>query len=414
MTRPTSASLFDDDSDQDFPLAMALAQRKPTTKAERSFQQLVARIERKREELKQWQAYELRYNQRVADEVEPLRTQLRTDQRAMAGLVDELLSQPARGRTLGRVQRAKLVQLLMELVTELLADDDGDEALKALYDKYGEMSHDERRRAELEITEALLSDVLGIDVGDDHGASSPDELLQHAQRKMQESVDDHQREAKVRHRARGAKRAGANAARQSAAEVRREEAAREVSQSLRDVYRKLASALHPDREQNADARQRKTLLMQRVNQAYDASDLLTLLGLQLEIEQIDAAHLSSVTPQRLAHYNKILREQLGELESEVARHAESFRPGTGMSYGPMLTPATVDRDLSASIAQLRIILQELRQDLVAFRDPVLLRDKLKRYELHREVDAQTAIDALAQGLADDFGPARHGGKRRRR
>ncbi|MCC6193960.1 MAG: hypothetical protein IT518_05770 [Burkholderiales bacterium] len=413
MTRPTSASLFDDDADQDFPLAMALAQSKPTTKAERSFQQLVGKIERKREELKQWQAYELRYRQRVADEVEPLQAQLRTDQRQMAELIDELLSQPARGRTLGRVQRAKLTQLLMELVTELLADGDRDDALEALHDKYGEMSRDERRRAELEITEALLADVLGIDIDDDHNASTSDELLEHATRKLGERVEADRRQAEDRHRARESKRAGANAANRDAAAAKREQAAKEVSQSLRDVYRKLASALHPDREQDADARQRKTLLMQRVNRAYDASDLLTLLGLQLEIEQIDAAHLSSVTPQRLAHYNKILREQLAELESEVERHARPFRQGADMFSNAMLTPAAVDRDLSESVAQLQLVLRELREDLVAFRDPALLRDRLENYELVTDAEAPAVLDALLQDFAGLL-PARRGKKRRRR
>jgi hypothetical protein len=39
--------------------------------------------------------------------------------------------------------------------------------------------------------------------------------------------------------------------------------------------------------------------MQRVSQAYEATDPLTLLGLQLEIEQIDATHLSSAGAWRL-------------------------------------------------------------------------------------------------------------------
>src|ERR1019366_7485439 len=193
---------------------------------------------------------------------------------------------------LGRVQRAKLRQVLMNLVTGLLQDGN-DESLAALRDKYSDVSDEQRRRSEMDLTEALLNDVFGLEVDADHGATSAEELLQHAQRKMQERAD--------RPCDRIARRSKASAAKAEAARAQREQAAREVSQSLREVYRKLVSALHPDREPDADARQRKTLLMQRVNQAYDGNDLLTVLGLQLEIEQIDAAHLSSVPPQRLAH-----------------------------------------------------------------------------------------------------------------
>ena len=42
----------------------------------------------------------------------------------------------------------------------------------------------------------------------------------------------------------------------------------ETSLSIREVYRKLVSALHPDREPDPQERARKTALMQRVNQAY--------------------------------------------------------------------------------------------------------------------------------------------------
>ena len=75
-----------------------------------------------------------------------------------------------------------------------------------------------------------------------------------------------------------------------AQEVRQQELVQDASRSLRAVYRQLASALHPDREQDERERQRKTRLMQRVNVAYGKQDLLQLLTLQLEIEQIDHTH----------------------------------------------------------------------------------------------------------------------------
>src|ERR1039458_3991037 len=105
MAIPTTASLFDDGLDKDFGLVEVLARTKPITKAQQDFQRLVTRIELKREQLKQWQAYALRYNQRLVGEMEPLRNQLRTGQRQMAALIDELLSQPMPARRLGRGHR---------------------------------------------------------------------------------------------------------------------------------------------------------------------------------------------------------------------------------------------------------------------------------------------------------------------
>ncbi len=71
-------------------------------------------------------------------------------------------------------------------------------------------------------------------------------------------------------------------ARQLAAEARRATAEKEVSQTIRDVYRKLAGALHPDRPSDELSEERKTALMQRVNQAYDSRNLLELLDIGAE------------------------------------------------------------------------------------------------------------------------------------
>ncbi len=78
--------------------------------------------------------------------------------------------------------------------------------------------------------------------------------------------------------------------------------------------------------------------MQRVNHAYDEGDLLTLLTLQLETEQIDAAHLARVSTARLGHYNKVLREQVRKLEHELAGITEHFAGSTGQVLA-VVTPA---------------------------------------------------------------------------
>jgi hypothetical protein len=405
MPTGTTASLFEsDEPPAGFSLVEMLAQSKPASKAQQNFQRLIGKIERKRELLKQWQGYELRYQQRVAAEVEPLRQQLRTRQRSMVELIDQLLSpapaaaargKPA-GQRLARVQQAKLHQLLMQLLAALLEEGD-DAALEALHDKYSDVSHAQMRQSEMDLTQALLEDVFGLDVGDDHGASDTEELLRHAHRKMQERAEQAEAEgAGARRQGAGSDpRAKAAAAKAQAAQVRRDQAAQAVSQSLRDVYRKLASALHPDREPDAAARARKTLLMQRVNQAYDANDLLTLLGLQLEIEQIDLAQLSAVPPQRLAHYNQVLREQLEELDGELARCMLPFQQAAG-SWSSAFTPAAADHSLNADIARLRATIRQIDNDLVVFRDPRALRDSLAHYPLE---DDAAGLDELTD-LAD--------------
>ena len=359
-------------------LVLTLAQSKPNSREQRQFQRLVTQIELKREQLKAWQAYSLRYNQRIYNELEPLRAQLRAEQQQMVALIDALLTRPNEGRPLGRVQRIKLRALLLNLLEGLL-EHTRDEALEAMHDRYSDVSHEQVRQSDMELTQTYLEEVMGLHIDADHGASSTEELLQYAHRKLQERATTEESHAQERPPIPGA----------------REEAAKEVRQSLREVFRRLVSALHPDREPDAHARQRKTLLMQRVNQAYEANDLLTLLGLQLEIEQINTADLSAVSRERLGHYNQILREQLAELDVELEHCTAQFRQSLDRSRGRSLTIADVDRDLSAACARLSTVIRELRADLVVFRNPEQLRRSLKDFELQPEPDDLDDLEAFA-------------------
>jgi hypothetical protein len=401
----SSLPLFDDGPGKDLSVSEVLAQRKPADKAQQRFRKLVANIERKREELRQWQAYEQRYNQRVTSEFEPVRSELLQQQRQMAVLIDELLSQRGQSRRLSRLERAKLRDMLMTLLDAVLSQRD-DEALAVLREKHTRHSAKDQR-LEMELTESLLTEVLGLEVDENHRASSVEELLDHAHRKAQQRarfhrIDEHES-------GRRARRSDA----EDAARAKREQAAKEVNQSLRDVFRKLVSALHPDREPDSTERARKNQLMQRVNQAYEANDLLTLLGLQLEIEQIDATHLSSTSAERLSHYNQILREQLTRLEAELESIVEPYRELMGLWSGRALTVAEVDRKLTMDITQLREALRQLTQDLLEFRNPVQLRARLRQYDLDDEPGELEAIQAMME-IATMLGDHRPPRRPRRR
>src|SRR5205085_11816006 len=99
---------------------------------------------------------------------------------------------------------------------------------------------------------------------------------------------------------------------------RSEDSAQLARQALRDLYRKLASAVHPDRESDAARREEKNELMQRINQAYAANDLLSLFEIQIEIDQLDPEQIGNLGTQRLRQYNRLLSEQLEQLRSKLS------------------------------------------------------------------------------------------------
>ena len=86
---------------------------------------------------------------------------------------------------------------------------------------------------------------------------------------------------------------------------------------LRNMYRKLASALHPDRARDEAERIHKTALMGQVNAAHDAKDLLTLMRLQLLTQTpespTESAYTTSIPKDKLKQAIQQLQAQLHAL-----------------------------------------------------------------------------------------------------
>jgi hypothetical protein len=89
--------------------------------------------------------------------------------------------------------------------------------------------------------------------------------------------------------------------------------------SIRELYRKLASALHPDKESDANIRAEKTELMKKLNNAYRDNDIETLMAMQLELTQSESVDLVSD--------DEVLKLTLEHVKSQIAKlklQAEEF------------------------------------------------------------------------------------------
>lgn len=220
---------------------------------------------------------------------------------------------------------------------------------------------------------SMLETVLGVEL-DDIDMNSPDEVLD----RLQAHIEQDDAAQAAEHQARQAPRAPKKkTAKQIAAEARREEEEAQLSRSIREVYRKLASALHPDRESDPEERKRKTVLMQRVNEAYGKNNLLHLLELQLELEHIDQNAIDNLSEDRLRHYNKILREQVGELDDEIMFVEMAFKERYGLDPMASITPKNVMHGLTEDVFMLQEQIRSLKYDLVEFQDLGTLKAWLK-------------------------------------
>jgi hypothetical protein len=154
-----------------------------------------------------------------------------------------------------------------------------------------------------------------------------------------------------------------------------------ISQSIREVFRKLTSALHPDREQDPKERERKTEIMQRVNAAYTKKDLLRLLELQLEAEQIDQAHMNHIAEDRLKYINKVLKEQLDELLQEIAQVEFPFKLQLNLPPYLPLSPKRLMQQLADNIRGIKRDTAQLREELSAYQDLNALKASLKHFKI---------------------------------
>ncbi|MDT0499096.1 hypothetical protein RM530_17265 [Algiphilus sp. W345] len=363
--RPTQAGLFDDAPiDEAGRLVTIDLPKAALTPEQRRFNRLSEEIRKKRQQLAGWQAYLHDFAQRGAREHDPLAMTLHDLQKRVMHRLDRLLDRRC-GERLSRRQREVLRNHLLESLEEwLLPADSSVPELEAIYERHAGMSLDERRRMdreiELDLAQTVFGAVFGEDVVADHEAEDSESLFRHVDDKLrarqqeQEPVDDGDSK-------RRAKRAEAAATRRAAAE-------REASQSVRQIFRKLVSALHPDREADPAERERKTTLMARVNQAYESNDLLSLLSLQIEIEQIDAAHLAGTPKARIEQYNSVLREQSTSLDAEL--HALVAPVAMQMDVRRFLPRMNeLDRALNRRVSELRRWCKETEAELQALDDP---------------------------------------------
>ena len=376
-------------------------------KAQREFNRLIGQIAQQRELLAQWQGFELRHHQRVITEMQPLQQQLRAARLALLKQLDALLVDPHTTPKLAKTQRRKLSAWIPQLAGMLL-EEGADAEVEALFNRYSDASHADLLQANLAGVEAMFGHVLGEDALKGHQAESIDDLMQHAAEHMAAQVEAEQqaRDSRARHSAKGRK---AEAARQQ-----QEAATQQAGQSVREVFRKLASTLHPDRETDATERERKTALMQQANQAYGRNDLLTLLTMQLALEQIDDQHLANLPVARLAHYNQVLGEQLRALQQEVQACVLPYRMQLG-PFGRPLTPAAVDSALTTDLADMRQDLRSIEHDIALLRDPATRRAVINTLEMpDADDDGPDAFEMMLMMEALAKAPAAPGRRKKRR
>jgi hypothetical protein len=278
-----------------------------------------------------------------------------------------------------KTDRTKLQHLICAMAADLL-DSGEHEELKEIYNRHSGSDYDAEEEQDNQEIKSMMERMLGVELGDGIDMRTPDDFIDQISRQLHEKLHQDAQDFENPPASRSSRKKSAKA---MAKEARLQAEAQQVSQSIREVFRKLASTLHPDKEPDPEERARKTELMQRVNSAYSANNLLALLELQLEIEQIDQAAINSISEDRLKHYNKVLKEQSAELQQELDTVEMSFRAHFDFPPYGALSPTMAFTMLERDIAQIREDTAGLKEDVESLQNPTNLKKWLKAYRIVR-------------------------------
>lgn len=346
----------------------------PLSPAQKQFNNLIKKIDAQKKLLAEWQETFSRCQQDAVTKLEPLKKTLQEQQLAMLKLLDQQFT----SHKFTANQQDKLSHLITETCEELLQTDGSDE-LKTLYNKYSGGDYDTEAQEEQDMAADFLKQMmereLGIKIED--GEFDPNDPEASAER-LFTKFKQQQEQAEAASAARPQRK---KTAKQLAQEAKDAEEAANVSKSIQAVYRQLTSALHPDREQDPVERERKTELMQQVTVAYGNKDLLKLLELQLAVEQIDQTKLNNIAADRLKHYNKILNDQLRELQEEVFLKEDQIRMMLHLAPFEQLSPKRLVMMVREDVRTMQDMLTRIQRDLRTFQDVKNLKAWLKSYRI---------------------------------
>lgn len=360
--------------------------KKTLSAAQKKFNSLTKKIDQQKKLLLEWKETIPLYRQKVETEFDPLDNELNKHRAEMARLFDQHYDNPLFKKT----DKSKIKHLVCEICSNLIAEFGMDE-LKPLFNKYSDDDYDainqETDAAIGDIMKGIAENMFNVKLEDDVDISSPEKFRAHLEEKLRGQAEE-QPAAPVKQRKKTKK--------QLEKEARQQEEEAQASQSVREVYRKLVAELHPDREPNEQERERKTEIMQRVNTAYGKKDLLQLLALQLEIEQIDPEHLNNIADNRLKHFNKILNEQLAELEKENGQIEYMFKMDLNQPFYVSLSPKQLMSIVTQDIQILQEDIVAAQREVQEFQNPAALKAWLKSYKIPKNTDMDD-LDALFFG-----------------
>ncbi|MCX7255640.1 MAG: hypothetical protein NTZ64_02635 [Polaromonas sp.] len=325
--------------------------------AQQRFNRLLAKIDKLESQVTEMQTLGDAFRPLYDSTLAPLRQTQTAMMRRMALLLDERLQR----KGLTPAQKRDTLEILCNLCEALAIK--GDAEMAALHDQHSPHTLRQKEEEQAAGLRAMMEDALGqsLNVDAQDGSLNPMEALFRASQEGLNAAMQAEEEREAAAQARKKKKP-------SPAQHKAAQEQEDADSVLRQVYRQLASALHPDRERDPAEQQRKTALMSEANAAYAKQDLMALLHLQLRIAQADAQDLLQQPEERIAAMTRLLKQQAAELESELMARQHHLQQEFELEFYQMPSAATLRRQLEEQEKYLKDELGFMEEDLAQVQD----------------------------------------------
>ena len=296
--------------------------------------------------------------ERIPKDLNPLVQEYQTYRVEMVHIMDRTYS----ADLFRKIYQTKLAYLITETSFDLIVNHGFDD-LKSIYDRYSDVDLEtalleyNERNAKLQEPAALI---------EENAESLID--FHELDEEQQQRLKEEQRFQKLKE--------------QGKLNVEKQKTTR----SVRTVYMDLVKAFHPDRESDEAEKLRKTGIMQQVTQAYQDNNLMDLLKLQIDFERIDQAHLENLGKAQLTYYNKVLQQQVEDLEIEKEKIQLQIANVTGLLPRHINSLTTAIVKFNTNINEVKAEIKEIKNTLKIWQVPSRLKAFLKTYQIPNEPD----------------------------
>ncbi len=332
-------------------LSVQASDAAPLSAAAKAFNLHLTRIDKLKSQLRELEAWEQAHRRALHQHLTPLQKRHSQAMRAMALCLDSRLD----GKALTAVQRETARQILCGLARTLAQE--GDAEMAALHDRHSPQTLAELQRGHADDLRAQIEAALGESLGQEHDGANADEILAAGMEKLRQAVEEEQVHRRAAAQKRKAKKKPSAA--QAAAQAQMDDA----ETSLRKLFRQLASALHPDREPDAQARLAKTALMSEANAAYERKDLVALMQIQQRALLADPKDAAQMSDEKLAALTRLLKQQVADLERQRAARNDQLAAEFQVPMGFGVTPKTLQMVLNEQVFELEEALELMDRDL---------------------------------------------------